>query len=487
MNHSMIDYPIDKVGIIGAGVAGLFAARTLQKAGFTFEIFERNSGVGGVWNVGYHTYGLQTPRELYDFPDWPMPDDFPLLPTGEQLQSHIASYARQFGLMDHIHFHCDVTKFEPNKDGAGWIVHYTNTKTGEQAQKVFDFLVVANGLYANPNIPSVADRDVFDGEVLHSSEYQSPAQAKNRRVVVVGYGKSSLDVAVDASKHARDVTLLFREVHWPVPVHILGLLDSRKIFSTRLASGFLPLYQRPLPWQQALHDKAPWLVWGFWRVVEAILRYQFRLDQSKLVPSTPVEHDLFSGGILPTPETFPRLAADTIHPRKGSIARFLPNGVELADGGHIEADMVIFATGWRRDFAMFPESFHRHIDSDGVYLYRHILHPDLRNLAFIGWASTFSNSLTSHFASIWLSKLLKGEIDLPDHAAMMREIEDTKTWKRGFMPDSSSRAALLQLHMWHFHDDLLRDMGIDPKRKPSAFAELFDDYKPADYADLIRE
>ncbi len=59
-----------KIGIVGAGVSGIGAGRLLSQAGFDCEIFEQGSQVGGIWTEGYHTFGLQTPKSLYevDFP-----------------------------------------------------------------------------------------------------------------------------------------------------------------------------------------------------------------------------------------------------------------------------------------------------------------------------------------------------------------------------------------------------------------------------------
>ncbi|MBT3699094.1 MAG: NAD(P)-binding protein, partial [Methylococcales bacterium] len=60
-----------KIGIVGAGVSGIGAGRLLSQAGFDCEIFEQGSQVGGVWTEGYHTFGLQTPKSLYEVPDYP--------------------------------------------------------------------------------------------------------------------------------------------------------------------------------------------------------------------------------------------------------------------------------------------------------------------------------------------------------------------------------------------------------------------------------
>jgi dimethylaniline monooxygenase (N-oxide forming) len=108
-------------------------------------------------------------------------------------------------------------------------------------------------------------------------------------------------------------------------------------------------------------------------------------------------------------------------------------------------------------------------------------------MAFIGRAATFSNSLTSHLAAVWLVNLLKGKFQLPDHAAMLAEIDAIKAWKRSFMPAISSRATVIKLHMWNYHDELLRDAGIDPQRKKNWLSEWFSHYRPADYREVLSE
>ena len=134
-----------------------------------------------------------------------------------------------------------------------------------------------------------------------------------------------------------------------------------------------------------------------------------------------------------------------------------------------------------------PEAFKKTQEADGVYLYRHIIHPDLSNMAFIGRAATFSNSLTSHLASVWLIKLLQGQFQLPERDQILEEIEAIKRWKRSFMPAISSRATVIKLHMWHYHDELLQDAGINPFRKKNRFLEWFSHYRPADYRDVLAD
>ena len=66
---------VRRVAIIGAGASGLATARVLLAQGLDCTLFERRPTLGGVWADGYLKFGVQVQRELYEFPDWPLPVD----------------------------------------------------------------------------------------------------------------------------------------------------------------------------------------------------------------------------------------------------------------------------------------------------------------------------------------------------------------------------------------------------------------------------
>ncbi len=477
---------IKKIGIIGAGVSGLAAARLLNQAGFECEIFEKGEKVGGVWTGGYHTFGLQTPKSLYEIPDYPMPDSYPRVPSGEELQAYFENYARDFKIFDKIHFNIGIESLEQQKNGS-WIINYKVKNSSASSQKIFDFIVVATGLYFDPYIPEHSEQQNFRGQTIHSSDYRSPSQVTGRKVVVVGFGKSALDVAADAAKFAKDVTLVYRKSHWPIPMDILDVIDVRRIYLTRLVSAFLPLYQRPAQWTQRLHKNLPLLVSGFWRLTEAIIKFQYPLKKCNLIPEDPMEIDIFNLDFLPRKEVFKLMLQDKIKNQRSQIKTFTASGITLENGKSLDCDIVIFGTGYKSNNNFLPEAFRKTQEADGNYLYRHIIHPDLTNMAFIGRAATFSNSLTSHLATIWLIKLLKEQFKLPSRDMMLNEIAFMKQWKRSFMPEISSRSSVIKLHMLHYHDELLQDAQINPFRKRNKFLEWFDHYRPSDYRTLLSE
>jgi dimethylaniline monooxygenase (N-oxide forming) len=474
---------VKKIGIIGAGVAGLVAAKTLLEEGFDCEVFERKGSLGGVWESGYHSLRLQLPKESYEFLDWPMPASYPTFPSCDQIVSYLNAYARHFRVFKKIQFNCRVDKLERRPDDRGWIIRCHDTKSEEEIERAFDFVVVCNGLYSTPRIPSFPNQDQFDGSIIHSSMFQDPERTRDTRVVVVGFGKSALDRAEEVAQLADRVTLVFRQPHWPVPQKFLGLLNNKYMIS-RFISALLPLYLHPGKWEKRLHDYGGWLVWSFWRFLELVLRAQFRLKSAGALPTSHLERDIFTGDFVASPNIYSLMHQGKINTEQASIKRFTADGVELSSGKHINADTVILGTGWKYDHTFLPDGYQAVVETDGLYLYRHMLHPDFPRLAFVGLASTFNNSLSDYIEARWLVALLKGDISLPDREHMLSEIENMKTWKRDFMPTQGSRGSLLQVHALHYHDELLRDLEIEHRRKGSSLAGFFGAYLPADYEDI---
>ena len=87
-----------KIAIIGAGVAGLSTARQLIGEGFDCTLFERNAVLGGVWSDDYLNIGAQVQRELYEFPDWPLPEGTPDFTPGPIIQKYLQDYADHTGI-----------------------------------------------------------------------------------------------------------------------------------------------------------------------------------------------------------------------------------------------------------------------------------------------------------------------------------------------------------------------------------------------------
>jgi phosphonate transport system substrate-binding protein len=161
-----------KVAVVGAGIAGLQTVRALKARGLDVTAFEGASTVGGLWKGNYSNFGVQVPKQLYEFQDYPMKTvAWGEYATGEQVQAYIESYADAFGLREAIQFDTKVTGAQQTEDGR-WKIQ-TKTKDGAGAVLNFDYLVMATGLYSggNKHILSIPGQEVFTGEIMHSDDF----------------------------------------------------------------------------------------------------------------------------------------------------------------------------------------------------------------------------------------------------------------------------------------------------------------------------
>jgi dimethylaniline monooxygenase (N-oxide forming) len=240
--------------------------------------------------------------------------------------------------------------------------------------------------------------------------------------------------------------------------------------------------------QRCLHRLAAPLKWLWWRIVELMFRFQFRLS-GDFVPTAPLDHDVFTGGQILSYEFRDMLRAGEVSAQKGSIARFTETGVVLADGSEVQADMVIFGTGFTKSYAYLDSCLRERLnrEQDGLYLYRNMFPTNVPDLCFVGSeVSTFNNILTQGLQALWLRHVLTGHVSLPSVEEMDQVVDTERSWKRSWMPKKGDRAAILQLHKIAYHDQLVKDMGVNPHRKGwNLLAEAFAPYSAADYVDLF--
>jgi cation diffusion facilitator CzcD-associated flavoprotein CzcO len=191
--------------LIGAGAAGLGALQVLLSEGFSVDCFERDDRVGGHWHRDYECLHLITPRDSSGFDGFPMPSDYPLFPSRDQMRDYIMGFASQNGLGSHIRFNTAVMSARPLDPAglAGWEV---TTADGER--RTYDGVIVANGHLWDPCVPDYPGR--FEGHVLHSGRYRNADDLRGDRVLVVGAGNSGCDLAVDAAQAGRETYVSVR-------------------------------------------------------------------------------------------------------------------------------------------------------------------------------------------------------------------------------------------------------------------------------------
>jgi|GEM_PF-1158827 len=487
-----------RVGVLGAGVAGLQVVRSMKARGIDVVAFDSAPQPGGLWQENYSNFSLQVPKQLFEFPDFPNTDvKNGVLPSGPQVQDYILKFVEKFELGDSLALNTTVTRI--SRDGeSGWTFQVRSTN-GDEREEKFDYCVVSHGMYSTfKNLPRVENLETtFKGKVVHTSDFRDPRVTSGKKVVVVGGCKSAMDVAVEASNAgASSVTILQRHAHWPVPHHIAWIIPFQYIFLSRFGQMLVSAHRGVYPAASPLMKTFRFVGWPVMKpvfsIVESLFAFQFGLT-GDLRPKSDIVTDFYAYGHLLDYTLKAKKESGDIIVINGELSKATsPDEFKLTNGLKIEADIVIFGTGFKKNYSVFSSDVQDDLDiqNDGLYLYRHMLPSHVKNLAFIGSEiATISNILTFGLQAEWLARKLSGFQSDSMHATsqeMQTEVEALKTWKRGWMQQNSSRANLILLHQTHYHDHLLKDMKIDHLRKfPNILAEFLMPYAPQDYNNII--
>lgn len=305
------------IAIIGAGPAGLSAARMLRHYGIEYDHFERHTDVGGIWDIdnpGTPMYGSAhfiSSRDVSGFYDFPMPQHFGDYPSRRQILQYTRDFADTFALRENIEFGTSVDSVVP--DGPSWIV----TPSGGTPRR-YRGVICASGTNWHPRMPQ--HPGTFDGEIRHAVTHRRAGDFAGKRILVVGLGNSGADIACDAAQAADAAFISVRRGYHIVPKHIFGI-PADEFDDTGAA---LPRWiERPL-------------VTGLLRlIVGDVTRWGLPKPDHKLFES----HPLLNSQLLHHLQH----ADITVKP---DIARFDGPEVVFTDGSREQVDLVLYATGY---------------------------------------------------------------------------------------------------------------------------------------------
>lgn len=469
------------VCVIGAGVSGLAAAKAFSDRGHKVTIVERSADLGGVWEPArsYPDVQTQSPKDLYRYTDRAMPDAYPEWPTGPQVHAYLADYAKSHGLDRMLRLNTGVDGMEPRGDGKpGWTLTLTDDH-GASSKEDFDFVAVCTGQFNERqelHCPGEANFKAQGGQILHSSKYNDPAIARGRRVVVLGGSKSATDIAVNAVKSgAREVTIVFREPVWRIPYFIGGLVNFKRILYIRAQEQMFPGWGASALARFAHRITAP-LVWANWRGLESLLKAQLKLKKCNMVPKERIEDGVNCSVPIATPGFYPMVADGRIKAIFGTFDHYEGNTIVMSGGQRVEADVAVLAIGYKLGVPFLPEAYRsKLVDADGQYrLYRLIANPDLPDMGFVGFNSSFCTVLCADLAANWLVRYADGQLARQPTAQAMRDnIEMMLHFKRVERPAAGVYGGLCvaPYHYRHF-DELMADIGTKESSR-NGLAERF--------------
>jgi thioredoxin reductase len=323
--------------VIGASAAGLATAACLSRAGVSHVVLEQHPHVADAWRKHYDRLHLHTIRNLSGLPFQPMPKDYPKYPSRDQVVAYLENYTQRFSIEPR--FGQRVSSIR--RDGDNWI-----TQTDQAEQIVSRNVVVATGYTRVPHAATWPGREQYRGEVVHSSRYGNGHRFRGKSVLVVGFGNSGGEIAIDLHECGAKPTLAVRSPVNVVPRDLFGV----PILAVGIAMRLMPARVADV-------------------VAEPLIRASIgditKIGLRKLSYGPNVQ--------IREHARIPLLDVGTIDlARQGhiriapGIRRFMPEGVEFEDGTVATFEGIVLATGYRPALADFLEVAAQVTDEQGV-------------------------------------------------------------------------------------------------------------------------
>jgi cation diffusion facilitator CzcD-associated flavoprotein CzcO len=297
----------------------LAAAAALRARGLNAAILEKSDAVGAVWRRHYDRLRLHTDRARSGLPGLPIPKIYGRYPSRAQVVDYLEAYAAKFALKPV--FNAQVRAIR--RDGPAW-----RAEAGENSQTA-PIVVVATGWADHPWSPNWPGMETFGGPILHSSHYRNPAPSAGKRVLVVGYGNSGAEIALDLAEAGVDVALSVRS-----PVNIV----PRELFGLPIL--VFPTAEQWLPPRVADSINAPFVQFAIGSIEK------LGLKRSAKGPIQAIKED----GRVPLIDvgTLDAIRDGRIKLR-GDVASFTREGVDFKQSPAEPFDAIILATGFRPD------------------------------------------------------------------------------------------------------------------------------------------
>lgn len=307
--------------VIGSSIAGLATAGCLAQRGIDYTIIEKTSQIAMPWRRHYERLHLHTNKTLSGLPGMPFGKKIPRYPTRQQVVDYMDAYAAKFDIRPI--FNCEATEVKRVGD------HWRVSAGGEvySARHV----VVATGPFGRPRRVDFEGLETFPGRVTHSYGYRSGREYAGERVLVVGFGNSACEIAIDLHEQGAKPSMSVRSAVNVIPRDIMGV----PILQLGLWTSWLP---------PRLADKmnAP--------IFKALLGDIEKLGLKKL-PYGPLEQ-------IAKHQRVPLLDIGTLkliregHVKVfGDIDRIEGASVHFKDGGQQEFEAIVAAIGYDRGAA----------------------------------------------------------------------------------------------------------------------------------------
>ncbi|SEQ05274.1 NAD(P)/FAD-dependent oxidoreductase [Arthrobacter sp. OV608] len=336
--------------IIGGGQGGIGLAARLKRLGVPTIVIEKNQNPGDSWRNRYKSLHLHDPVWYDHLPYLKFPDDWPVFAAKDKIGDWLEHYTRIMELNYWSGTECVGAEYD---DGTQeWAVNVL--RNGSPVTLRPKQLVFALGVSGYPNIPTFDGAQSFLGEQRHSSQHPGGGDWTGKKAVVIGSNNSAHDICADLWEHGADVTMVQRSSTHIARSESLMDLALGDLYSERaLATGvttekadllfaslpmrILPEAQVPVYQEMAKRDAE------FYSQLEAAgFELDFGVDGSGLF----LKYLRRGSGYYIDVGASQLIIDGRVKLKSGQVSKITGNAVVMADGTELEADLIVYATGY---------------------------------------------------------------------------------------------------------------------------------------------
>ncbi|KAH7462744.1 hypothetical protein FOMA001_g18302 [Fusarium oxysporum f. sp. matthiolae] len=341
--------------ILGAGQAGLTAAARLKMLGIQTLAIDENERVGDNWRKRYHQLVLHDPVWYDHMPYLQFPPQWPIFTPKDKLAQFFEAYATLLEL--NIWTRTSLLETKWNEGSQSWTVTVERKKEdGTSERRTFypRHVIQATGHSGKKNMPNIKGISDFKGNRLcHSSEFPGAQEnGQGKKAIVVGSCNSGHDIAQDYLEKGYSVTMVQRSSTMVTSSKAITEIGMKGLFSEdgpSVDDGDILLHGLPTPVLKALevntcrkqveHDK---------EMLDGLYRAGFKVDYGPDGAGLIMKYYQRGGGYYIDVGASKLIADGKIKVKQGQeIVSVLPHGLRFADGEELEADEIVFATGYQ--------------------------------------------------------------------------------------------------------------------------------------------
>jgi len=400
--------------IIGAGLSGIGAGYRLQTRcpGKRYVILESRDTIGGTWDL-FRYPGVRSDSDMftlgYPFRPW---KEAEAIADGPAILKYVRETAQEYGIDRQIRYQQRVLSATWSSEEARWLVEVQVGNEQRRAQYTCNFLYGCTGYYRyeagyEPEFP---DAEKFSGRFVHPQHWPQDLDYTGKKVVVIGSGATAVTLVPAMSKTAAHVTMLQRSPSYilTLPVHDPVAEFLRRVLPQRTA-------HRMVRWKNILVSMS------LYQLSRRAPEYMRRLLRDGAAKSLPPGYDVdvhFKPRyqpwdqrlcLIPDSDLFKSISAGRASVVTGEIDRFTENGIRLASGEELAADIIVSATGLQM-LALGGVQLsvdETPINPGETFVYKGLMLSNVPNFAFCVGYTNASWTLRADLASIFVCRVLK--------------------------------------------------------------------------------